>query len=186
VPNLSSFTASLRSLLHPAGGADTDQRLLAGQARLLIGHSPVGIGAALLVALVQTDKLVLYFQDIVPLGSSREYEPHGDVLVRMLSEQGELVSPALFLPVAERYDLMPSIDLWVIRNTFAWWSARCADRGVQSPGLISINLSGKSLGSESFQDRVLSLINEYQIVSGTICFEFTETAAISSFELAQG
>ena len=133
---------------------------------------------------VQAEKLVLYFQDILPLGSSREYAPHGEVLVRMLGKQGELVPPALFLPAAECYDLMPSIDLWVIRNTFAWWSARCADRGVQSPGLISINLSGKSLGSESFQDRVLSLISEYQIVPGTICFEITETAAISSFELA--
>ena len=133
---------------------------------------------------VQTEKLVLYFQDIVPLGRGREYAPHGEVLVRMLSEQGELVSPALFFPAAERYDLMPSIDLWVIRNTLAWWSARCADRGVQSPGLISINLSGKSLGSESVQDSVLSLISEYQIVPGTICFEITETAAISGFELA--
>jgi len=133
---------------------------------------------------VQAEKLVLYFQDIVPVGSSREYTPHGEVLVRMLGEQGELVSPGLFLPAAERYDLMPSVDLWVVRNTFAWWAARCADCGARSTGLISINLSGKSLGNESFQDKVLSLISEYQILPGTVCFEITETAAISNFELA--
>ena len=133
---------------------------------------------------VQAEKRVLYFQDIVPVAGSREYAPHGVILVRMPAEQGELVSPALFLPAAERYDLMPSVDLWVIPNTFAWWAAWCADRGDASPGLISINLSGKSLGSEAFQDKVLSLISEFQIVPGSICFEITETAAISNFELA--
>jgi EAL domain-containing protein (putative c-di-GMP-specific phosphodiesterase class I) len=133
---------------------------------------------------IQAEKLVLYFQDIVPVGSSREYTPHGEVLVRMLGEQGELVSPGLFLPAAERYDLMPSVDLWVVRNTFAWWAARCADSGARSTGLVSINLSGKSLGNEPFQDKVLSLISEYQILPGTVCFEITETAAISNFELA--
>ena len=133
---------------------------------------------------IQTEKLILYFQDIIPVCGNREYTPHGEVLVRMLDDQGELVSPALFLPAAERYDLMPSVDLWVIRNTFAWWAARSPDCDAQSSGLISINLSGKSLGSESFQEQVLSLISEFRIVPGTICFEITETAAISNFELA--
>ena len=146
-------------------------------------HSEIQLVSEIAQA-VQAEKLVLYFQDIVPVGSSRAYRPHGEILVRMLDEQGELVSPALFLPAAERYDLMPSVDLWVIRNTFAWWTAWCAERGDQSPGLISINLSGKSLGSESFQDKVLSLISEFQVVPGSICFEITETAAITNFEVA--
>ena len=88
-----------------------------------------------------------------------------------------------FFRAAERYDLMPSVDLWVVRNTFAWWAARCADSGARSTGLVSINLSGKSLGNEPFQDKVLSLISEYQILPGTVCFEITENGGNIQFRV---
>ena len=133
---------------------------------------------------LEEQRFQLWAQRILPLtGGSGEAE-NFELLLRLVDERGETKLPGVFLPAAERYDLMPSVDLWVIRNTFAWWAARCAECDGQPTGLISINLSGKSLGNEWFQDKVLSLISEYNIVPGTICFEITETAAISNFELA--
>ncbi|MFQ5644125.1 MAG: EAL domain-containing protein [Thiogranum sp.] len=133
---------------------------------------------------IEGDRLVLFFQDIVATSGKGDFYLHGEVLVRMHDERGELIQPGLFLPAAERYNLMESIDLWVIRNTFAWWSKQCARHAGDRHGLVSINLSGSSLGSASFQDRVVELANEYNIVAGTICFEITETAAISNLESA--
>jgi len=133
---------------------------------------------------IKEDRLVLFFQDIVATNGKGEFQLHGEVLVRMHDEHGELVQPGLFLPAAERYNLMQSIDLWVIRNTFSWWSEQCAGHTGEQPGLVSINLSGSSIGSESFQDKVVALAEEYSIAAGTICFEITETAAISNFESA--
>ncbi len=133
---------------------------------------------------IEEDRLTLFFQDIVAINDEEGFQLHGEVLVRMYDEHGELMQPGLFLPAAERYNLMQAIDLWVIRNTFSWWSKQCADCGREQPGLISINLSGSSIGSESFQDKVVALAEEYHVVAGTICFEITETAAISNFESA--
>ena len=133
---------------------------------------------------IKDDRLVLFFQDIVATNGSGNRLLHGEVLVRMRDETGGLVQPGLFLPAAERYNLMQSIDLWVIRNTFAWWSEQCAAHAGALQGLVSINLSGSSIGSESFQDKVVALAEEYDIIAGTICFEITETAAISNFDSA--
>lgn len=133
---------------------------------------------------IEENRLALFFQDIVAVNDQGDSQLHGEVLVRMYDEQGQLVQPGLFLPAAERYNLMESIDLWVIRNTFAWWSQQLSGCSAERPGLVSINLSGSSLGSETFQDKVAALAEEYRIVAGTICFEITETAAISNFESA--
>ena len=65
------------------------------------------------------ERFCLYFQRIMPLTSAAVGAVHGEVLLRMVDEQGQLVSPAAFIPAAERYKLMPAIDRWVIRTAIA-------------------------------------------------------------------
>ena len=100
------------------------------------------------------NRFVLYAQDIVQLSGSAQGGTHCELLVRMLDEHGELVPPMAFIPAAERYNLMPAIDRWVIRTAFATL-ARCVPiRQGSAIDLCAINLSGASFGDERFLDFV--------------------------------
>ena len=130
------------------------------------------------------DEFELHFQTIQPLG--RQGGEHFEILLRLRDEQGRLIPPGAFLPTAERYDLMPTLDRWVIRTALA----RLAPLLRQDRSRIcAINLSGQSLGDERLVDFILKEIATHDIPPGTLCFEITETSAISHLgharELAQ-
>jgi diguanylate cyclase (GGDEF)-like protein/PAS domain S-box-containing protein len=126
------------------------------------------------------DRLVLYSQDIVPVtplpGAPRTME----MLVRMRDDAGTLVPPNAFLPAAERYNLMPSIDRWVARTSFAWLAACPDPTGFR----LSINLSGTTLSDDQFLDFVGELFATHAVPPAAICFEITETAAIANLATA--
>jgi EAL domain-containing protein (putative c-di-GMP-specific phosphodiesterase class I) len=109
---------------------------------------------------------------------------HIEVLLRMDDEQGELVPPNAFLPAAERYNLMPTIDRWVVRTALG--KMREAQGPAESPPFrCTINLSGQSLTDEHFLDFVLSQFHECDIAGEYVCFEITETAAITNLSRAR-
>ena len=144
-------------------------------------HSEIRMVSEITQALEQ-DRMELYFQDIVPANPDTPYALRGEVIVRMRNSDGELLAPAQFLPAAKRYNLITSIDLWVVRNALAWYTDVRKLNGNLQPALLSINLSGSSIGRKSFQNKISVLIRDYQIDPSTICFEITETAAISDLE----
>ena len=133
---------------------------------------------------LEEDRLVLYYQKIVPVGSTGTHLPHGEVLLRMVDPEGNLVPPGLFLPAAERYNLMHSLDGWVLRNAFEWYAGQRERAGQDVDGVLSINLSGMSLGNESFLRQIISLFREFDVPPRVICFEITETAAIANLSSA--
>lgn len=122
-------------------------------------------------------QLVLFAQRIVPLDAIDE-APLYEVLLRKL-EEGEPVSPGRFLPVAERYGLMPLIDHWVMRESFRFMAAH-AERDFR----LNINLAAATLDRPHFSDNVEALITEYDIDPGRIWFEVTETVAIRNLTRA--
>jgi EAL domain-containing protein (putative c-di-GMP-specific phosphodiesterase class I) len=91
------------------------------------------------------------------------------------------VAPSVFLPAAERYNLMPTIDRWVIRTAFAALSRIV---GEDFKGGFNINLSGQTLGDEYFQQFLVDQMQTRQVPPECICFEVTETAAISRLDSA--
>lgn len=109
---------------------------------------------------------------------------HLEILVRLRDEQGREVGPAAFLPAAERYNLMPAIDRWVIRQTFAWLTGQ--PRLLQDLELCAINLSGGSVGDAGMRDYIVEQMREHGITPRQICFEITETAAVANLGLAAG
>ena len=129
------------------------------------------------------DRFVLYAQEIAVLDPSRKIEDHCEILIRMLDEKGELVPPMAFIPAAERYNLMPSIDRWVIRNAFAIIARERAEKE-GAPGIFAINLSGASIGDERFLDYVREQFTHFAVPPQSICFEITETAAIARLDKA--
>jgi diguanylate cyclase (GGDEF)-like protein/PAS domain S-box-containing protein len=121
------------------------------------------------------DRMVLYYQDIVPVNDASDRHSV-EILLRMVDEQGQLVPPGAFLPAAERYNLMPAIDRWVVHHCFLWFSGRTErDRLV-----LGINLSGTTLSDESFLPFIREQFDRFAIPPGSICFEITETAAIAN------
>ncbi|MEO0735393.1 MAG: EAL domain-containing protein [Cyanobacteria bacterium J06649_12] len=133
---------------------------------------------------LETESFCLYRQVIAQTidtdGQSTDFY---EVLVRMVNDSGEIVSPAVFIPAAERYGLMPLLDRWIIRTCLEsleqWWL-----RGKTENVLYSINLSGASLNDEQFLEYVQTQFERFRVPPEYICFEITETAAIADFERA--
>ncbi len=128
---------------------------------------------------VEEDRLELFFQPIIGIGKGNgKSRGHYELLLRMRDESGELVSPNQFIPAAERYNLMSTLDRWVIREALS----KLADRDSEGEAryTLAINLSGTSLSEDRFLADVIKELEKQQLPAGAICFEITETAAISN------
>ena len=129
----------------------------------------------------------LYSQRIVPVMSHSGKESY-EILLRLVNEKGELVRPMAFIPAAERYNLMPTIDRWVISTFFdsyqRYYQAHLTEGESRRKHLYTINLSGASVNNERFVDFLQSQLTRYLIEPQTICFEITETAAIANLSQA--
>jgi diguanylate cyclase (GGDEF)-like protein/PAS domain S-box-containing protein len=122
-------------------------------------------------------QLEIWFQPIVPIGPDAERHGHFELMLRMRDREGGLVHPIEFIPAAERYNVMPSIDRWVVRRALATLLGRGAPR---EPYTIAINLSGTTLNDEGFLEFVIGELASVELAPGALCFEITETAAIAS------
>jgi diguanylate cyclase (GGDEF)-like protein/PAS domain S-box-containing protein len=122
----------------------------------------------------------LYLQPIVEVGNG-DLARHGEVLVRMVDAGGEVITPGSFLPSAERYHLMPSIDRWVVRSFLNWARAQDAHT-LNAPYFI--NLSGQSLSDGQFLDYVTGELKNSGVAPQLVGFEITETAAIQNVSRA--
>ncbi len=138
------------------------------------------------------DYFRLYAMPIVHLRDSPER--HDEVLIRIRNSQGDLILPGAFIPAAERYDMMLSIDRWVIRAVCQHIQsvrdslpplAALAESRRRTPALYSVNLSGMSLADTGLQDYITEQFVQYAIAPEQICFEITETAVIANLPKAQ-
>ncbi|MEP6883778.1 MAG: PAS domain S-box protein [Gammaproteobacteria bacterium] len=122
----------------------------------------------------------IYYQPIVPIGTNAQEHAgeHFELMLRLRDESGALVTPAEFIPAAERYNVMPTIDRWVIRQALDRLVHR-SGTGVK-PFTIAVNLSGTSLNDERFLEYVIQELSGNELVAGAMCFEITETAAIAN------
>lgn len=131
---------------------------------------------------IEKDRFQLYGQLIVPI-SDHDKGLHFETLLRYQDELGNIIPPGAFLPAAERYNMAPSLDRWVIASLFEYLGS--------TPGFIerldicSVNLSGLSLSDEHMLDFIGEQFRKWHIPTYKICFEITETAAISNLSYAK-
>lgn len=130
---------------------------------------------------LEKQKFCLFAQPIVPCleaGGGERFE----ILLRLREPSGEIIMPGAFLPAAERYNLSTKIDRWVLESVLNWFDAH--QDALDRLDMCSINLSGLSLGDQGFQKAALRLLGEGRFPHHKLCFEITETAAISNLSRA--
>jgi diguanylate cyclase (GGDEF)-like protein/PAS domain S-box-containing protein len=127
---------------------------------------------------LEDERFELFFQPIVPIDPNLNAWPHYELLLRMRDERGEIVMPSAFIPAAERYNLMPMLDGWVVRQTLETLVYRGDSEN--DPYTLSINLSGTTLNDARFLDYLLEKLTAAAIPPAALCFEITETAAIAN------
>jgi len=127
---------------------------------------------------IEEERLVLFFQEIAPVKPAQRHGRHFEILVRMRARDGTFNAPGMFLPAAERFNLMARIDRLVIENTLGFLSRPHID--TNQIELCSINLSGQSFCSDDFLTFLIETISTLTFPSHKLCFEITETVAISN------
>jgi diguanylate cyclase (GGDEF)-like protein/PAS domain S-box-containing protein len=130
---------------------------------------------------IEENRFCLYAQPIVAIDGSNER--HYELLLRMIGENGEIIPPGAFLPAAERYNIIVNIDFWVINKVFELIKEN--PEFLKKNDSCSINLSGQSLTDMKFQEFVISKLIDSGFSLEKICFEITETAAISNLNAAK-
>ncbi|HEX2668402.1 MAG TPA: EAL domain-containing protein [Gammaproteobacteria bacterium] len=126
--------------------------------------------------------LSLVYQTIQPLAPVPGQGEHFEVLLRMHQRDGVPVPPGSFLAVAERYNLGSKVDEWVVEAALSWLAAHREVLG--HIGLCSINLSAQSLGNARFLEFLEGEIRRYAVPPHLLCFEITETTAVSDIAAA--
>jgi EAL domain-containing protein (putative c-di-GMP-specific phosphodiesterase class I) len=123
------------------------------------------------------NRLRLYAQPIVPTVVGKLTPDHYEVLVRLLDATGREIMPEEFIPAAERFGVMSDVDRWVIASAFAWLAQR---EPSAMPIHLCINLSGTSLGETWLPAYIEESWRQYSLDARQICFEITETAAVTN------
>ncbi len=127
-------------------------------------------------------RFFLYQQTIQPLRPEFQEPPLCEIFIRMIDEDGRIASPGAFIPAAERYHLIASIDRWVVHAAFVSLACRILSHGDET--CFAINLSGQSIGDEYFLEYVLEEMEQTGVEPTRICFEITETAAVGNLTQA--
>ncbi|WP_020611614.1 EAL domain-containing protein [Sediminispirochaeta bajacaliforniensis] len=134
---------------------------------------------------LEEDRFQLFFQPIEPINSSNSGMKKCELLIRMIDQEGNTIMPADFIPAAERYNLMPAVDRWVVQNAFKAYKLLSDELGQdRNPFFFTINLSGAFLADETSLDFLVYEFQEYGVPPSAFCFEVTETEAISNMKTA--
>ena len=134
---------------------------------------------------LEHDRFQLYWQPITSLRGPALLAEHYEVLLRMLDENGEPIAPMAFIPTAEHFGLMPALDRWVVSAALAAHSPLSAKADRAGGLILAINLSGDTLDDETFPVFLRNELERFQVNPRSICFEITETAAISDIASAR-
>ena len=143
----------------------------------------ISIAARLRVAITE-DRMRLDAQLIAPFVNGTTLRPQYELLLRMIDEDGATLGPDRFLAAANRYQLMPVLDRWVVERALALLAPHVTLLSKRSVG-FAINLSGQSLDDESFADFLIDKLEHCGLEPSLFSFELTENATISSIGRAE-
>jgi diguanylate cyclase (GGDEF)-like protein/PAS domain S-box-containing protein len=132
---------------------------------------------------IKEERFALYYQPIVAAYGGDSEGPSMEVLLRMLDESGQEIPPGDFVPSAERFRLMASVDRWVVQTTLQALSRNAFQ--LARDRSVAINISGQTLGDPQFLEFVVELLDSTGVSPEQVCFEIAESAVISNLEHAR-
>ena len=132
---------------------------------------------------LRENRFEIHAQPVISTAGRVTRGPALEVLLRMLDDEGKLVQPRQFIPAAERYQLMASIDRWMVQATLS----AIAHGAIRLPDerSCSINLSAQALWEDGFLDFVVDCLDHSQVPPHRICFEVSESAVMGRFDQAR-
>lgn len=132
---------------------------------------------------IRENRFALAIQEIFATDAASVRERHVELLIRYRRQDGQWIAPRMFLPAAERYNMATMLDRWVF--------VQLANLLQQQPQLVeqgwvfNINLSGQSVTNDEFLQFIIERMTELKLPTAGICFEITETSAITNLHRAQ-
>ncbi len=133
---------------------------------------------------IDQNRFQIFIQEIRPVDKIKTSYSKGEILIRMLDEDGNYIMPADFIPAAERYNMMSKIDKWVISNAIMLFQKNREMGRLSNIKEISLNLSAQSISNDSILDFIKNEFKLSGIPPEEICFEITETTTISNMASA--
>jgi Amt family ammonium transporter len=129
------------------------------------------------------NRFCLWRQSIHPIRSEMPQPPLAELFIRLIDSEGDIITPGTFIPAAERYGLIASIDRWVVRSALKAMRNGAMPLGTPD-ARFAINISGQSLGAEGFLEYIIGEIETTGIAPNRVLFEITETSAIANLRKA--
>lgn len=136
-------------------------------------------GIDIIHAAIEKGDFSLYCQLISPLALDSAEAEHYEVLVRLLEEEEGMMPPGAFFPLAEKYGLMPNLDRWVVQHVTEWISIQNNQDEKRKSSLFFINLSGATIGDQSFPEFLQLTLTEYGVPGAALCFEIPDFELIA-------
>jgi len=135
-----------------------------------------------LTTAIEENQFVLHGQPILPVRD--DLSEKLEILIRLRDSENKLHYPGDFIPAAEKYHLMPQVDRWVIRESFAYAARRSKIESSSRP--LCINISAGSIADKTFVEFLLSELSRLELDPKLITLEITETTAIENRSSAIG
>jgi diguanylate cyclase (GGDEF)-like protein/PAS domain S-box-containing protein len=124
---------------------------------------------------LKDDAFELFYQHYRPLAQTDDLDYY-EILLRLRTQEKDLVAPEFFMPSAEKAHISHHIDKFVIEHYFSWLNSH--RQHIEHLGKVNINLSGFALSDDDFRFFLLNAFEKYDIPHHKVCFEITETMAI--------
>jgi len=123
---------------------------------------------------IEENRFCLFKQSIARIDQTPA--EHFEILVRLRNDKDGFWMPDMFLPAAERNNLLPKIDTWVVTHALQWLKRQTIPENTDY--CMNINLSAPSLADQGFIQFLIDTVENNHQLNQHICFELTESAAM--------
>jgi len=135
---------------------------------------------------IERGEFSLYSQLITPLAANSGEVGHYEILVRLEGEEGSMLPPGTFFPLAEKHGLMPHLDRWVVQHVSEWVAHKNPQDGVRRNSVYFINVSGATIADPGFPEFLQLTLLEYGVSGTALCFEVSDSElSLSTAEVAE-
>jgi len=128
---------------------------------------------------IENGEFSLFCQLIIPLAVNSAEAGHYEILVRLKEEEGSMLPPGTFFPLAEKHGLMPHLDRWVVQHVTEWVARQTPQGGQLGSSMYFINASGATIADHGFPEFLRLTLLEYGVPGAALCFEIPDSELAS-------